>query len=107
MKKLLATVAAAAIALTAAPTASADSTDYFAALDNQGMVTWDYPGVLQQGYIVCDMLWDNVNPMGWLTTWVGYDTDSAASIITAARIGLCPDNAVTDPAPPPQLKYAV
>jgi Protein of unknown function (DUF732) len=104
MKKLLA-VAAAAIALAAAPTASADSTAYFAALDDQGMITWDYPGVLQQGYIVCDMLWDNVNPMGWLTTWVGYDAPSAASIITAARMGLCPGNAVT--APPPQLKYAV
>ena len=90
--------AAAAIAATVgmASPAQADAQSYFNTLEhNFNWVIWDYPGVLSQGNTVCQLLWDDVNPMSWLTYVVGYEPNAASHIIAASRIGLCPGNAVT------------
>lgn len=82
--------------------ANATPADYFTTLTNNGMVIWDYPLVLRQGYVICAMLYDNVNPYWWLVGTNGYDPYSASTMITSAQVGLCPGNSVTGS---PQLDY--
>ena len=97
MKKLIVGgIAASTIALglgVAAP-AQADSQDYFNTLAGNNFVVWDYPLALNHGYTICNMLWDDVNPYPWMLR-NGYDSNSASIMISSARVGLCPGNAVT------------
>jgi hypothetical protein len=82
--------------------------DYFSALAYNDFVVWDYPGILNTGYAVCQVLWENVNPYPGLVS-MGYDPGSAATIITTAQATLCPGYAVTGPpesAPAPKLLMA-
>lgn len=87
------------------PQAHADENQFFNILAANGMITWDYPATLTQGRIICQLLWEDINPYIWLTAGVGYDPTSASILITSAQQGLCPGNAVGAPAPepPPQL----
>ena len=98
MKKMItATLLGGAIlgSLLGAGTASAATQDYLNSLKyNYSMDIWDYPLVVNQGYTVCGMLWNDVNPYSWLIG-NGYDSYEAGAIISSARYGLCPGNAVT------------
>ena len=87
--------AAVAAAVSLAPSAQATPEDFFNQMTNQDEVVWDYPGVLSQGYTVCQMLRNDVNPWSWLVYTVGYDSQTASDVILSARVGLCPGNAVT------------
>jgi hypothetical protein len=85
----------AAALITAAPAAATPEEDYFSTLAEYGSVVWDYPAVLTQGRAVCGLLYHNINPHPWLMLQIGYDSYSASSIIAAAKVELCPGNAVT------------
>jgi hypothetical protein len=96
-KQLTAAIAAtaAASAIAFAPTASATVVDdYLDELNYNGMTIWNYPQMVQQGRIVCELLWDDIDPYP-LLVHIGYNTHDAATIIVSAQATLCPGNAVT------------